>query len=150
MTGVQTCALPILECSVDQQIYNISDSIARFHFVESFEYPNIFIRIKSPQIKKLQAQFFEIIYQGSISLVKAIDVNISSNEDWYTKKTVKKFVIETEYYAFVNNELSKLGTNKKSVLNALGNSAKAKSYIDTNDVDFLSDTSLTKLFQYLN
>jgi hypothetical protein len=44
----------------------------------------------------------------------------------------------------------KLGTNKKSILSALGNNTKAKSYMDTNDVDFLSDTSLTKLFQYLN
>lgn len=140
-----------IECSVDQQVYDVSDSIARFHFVESFEYPNIFIRIKSPQIKKPQAQFFEIIYKGKVSLVKAIELDISSGVDWYTKKAVKKFVIKSEYYALVNNELSKLGTNKKSVLNALGNSAKAKGYIDANnDVDFLSDTSLTKLFQYLN
>lgn len=138
-----------IEYMVNSQIYDVTDSITRFSFTDSLTRINTFIKPVFLS-KNGKTFYYKILVEGNSSLLKSYAAEITTEEDWYTKKITKKYVTKSEYFLLADNKVTKLGTNKRSFIEAFNNDPKVKVQLDKQAPDFKNETSLIHFFEGLN
>jgi len=97
------------------------------------------------------ASFYQVIARGKTQLLKHYRKVIRSDRAFNSATTVKTFVLTDIYYLFANNQISRIKPNQKNILTALSDKAEQlKAYMKSNAIDYKSDVSLAKLFDYYN
>lgn len=92
--------------------------------------------------------FYEILYDGTIKLVKKDFKYIESYQPYITEAVVKTVKEKIKYYTVIDNKLTEFKNNKKS-LEVFGNKAdKIQEYINANKLDLKAEADLIKAFAY--
>ncbi|MBB6108280.1 hypothetical protein [Mucilaginibacter lappiensis] len=97
------------------------------------------------------ASFYQVIAGGKTQLLKHYRKVIRTDQAFNSATATKTFVLTDIYYLFANNQISRIKPNQKSILTALSDKTEQlKAYMKSNAVDYKSDVSLAKLFNYYN
>ncbi len=132
-----------IECMINNQVYDVTDSVMRFSYTDSVMQVNIFFK----QIGK--TIYYKLLVKGNYSLLKIHQAEIASDEDWYTKKVTKKYVIKSGYLLFDGSKAIPIGTSKKSFMAAFNNSPVINEQFDKNTPDLKNESSLIDFFKEL-
>ena len=150
LTGVQlryNVYSQTIECMVNNQIFDVTDSVSSFNYTDSVMQVNTFFKGAAPINAK--SIYFKILVKGNFSLLKSYEAEITSDEDWYTKKVTKKYVTKSDYFLFAGNKVTKLGTSKKSFITAFNNDPVVKDQLNKETPDFKDESSLINFFTAL-
>jgi len=92
--------------------------------------------------------FYEILYDGTIKLVKKDFKYIESYQPYITEAVVKTVKEKIKYYYVIDNKLTEFKNNKKS-LELFGSKAdKIQEYISKEKLDLKVEADLIKVFAY--
>jgi hypothetical protein len=136
-----------VEYLTDNQVYDITDSVAQFQYIDSTSEKNKFLKLKPAGAK---ASFYKVIVPGKYALLKKFEISITSDEDWFTKKISKKYVKKEDFYLLEGGKVSKLGTSKKAITALFKDNADLKAVVNSDNVDARSENSLVSFFQKIN
>ncbi len=132
-----------IEYTINSQVYDVTDSVMRFTYTDSVMQVNTFFKQNGKSI------YYKLLVKGNHSLLKNYQAEISSDEDWYTKKITKKYITKSEYFLFDGTKITQLGTSKKSFMVAFNNSPVVKEQFDKETPDLKDESSLINFFKAL-
>lgn len=138
-----------IECMINGQITDITDSVRSFSYTDSLMRVNTFFK-PAISFSKNDKRFYQLLVKGNFSLLKSYRAEITSDEDWYTKKITKRFIIKSDYFLLSSNRITELGTTKKSFIAAFNNNPSIKDKIEKVHPDLKSEPSLIDFFKELN
>jgi hypothetical protein len=139
-----------LEYMVNNQAYDVTDSVMRFSYTDSAMQVNTFLKPAAFFSKNGKTIYYKLLVKGNYSLLESYQAEITTDEDWYTKKLTKKYIIKSEYFLLEGNKLTQLGTNKKSFMAAFNNNSTIREQVDKQTPDFKDESSLITFFKVLN
>jgi len=138
-----------VECMVNNQVFDVTDSVTSFSYTDSAMQVNSFFKPATFSSKNAKTIYYKSLVKGNFSLIKSYEAEITSDEDWYTKKVTKKYVIKSDYFLFADNKVTKFGTSKKSFITAFNNNPAVKGQLDKGTPDFKDESSLINFFKAL-
>jgi len=92
--------------------------------------------------------FYEILYDGTVKLVKKDFKYIESYQPYITEAVVKTVKERVKYYSVIDNKLTEFKNNKKSLEIFGSKASKVQEYIDQNKLDLKVEADLIKAFAY--
>lgn len=137
-----------IEYSIDNNLYDITDSVSKFTVPPSENHTGNFTKIKTADSKA--PVFLELVAPGKLSIYKLTTVKVNSEEDFYTKRVTQKLEPMITYYAFDGTKYQKIGNGKKDFQNFFKSNDKVKEIIKADDFNFNSDNSIAALAQAIN
>jgi hypothetical protein len=138
-----------IEYSSGDNAYDITDMVSKFNMLSATEnHTGKFIKMQTSDMKT--PAFLELIYADTTSIYKLNTLKVESEEDFYTKKVVKKYVPSNTFYMLSNNTFQKIGSNKKDFQSAFKGNQRAKSILDSSDFSLSADTSVLALGKAIN
>ena len=128
-------------------VYSVQDSLKGFNTADSSGRAHEFLKIMGPK----KADFYEVLVNGKVILLKYYSAKVQSAEDWYTKKQTKTMVKEVTYFSSKDGKVEKLGSNSKSLLAVFSDKQDlVKSFIKDKEPDLKKDEGMIAVFQYYN
>ena len=125
-----------------------ADPIAEFKIIDKTNAFKIFRNgYKSTDITS-EKSFYEVLYDGSTTLLRDPKKNIVEHRVYNSSTAVKSIVETPAYYIQVNGQLIKIKKDKKAILAALGNPAQLDKYIQDNKLNLKDDKDLVKAMLY--
>jgi hypothetical protein len=95
--------------------------------------------------------FYLVLSEGQVSLLKSIRKTISVNKDDISGEVEKKFDVYEDYYIFSGKEIKRLKREKEFILKALADKKDSiESYLKKNPANFKNVNDIIKLFQFYN
>jgi hypothetical protein len=95
--------------------------------------------------------YYLVLSEGSVSLLKSIRKVISINKDDISGEVEKKFVQYEDYYIFFNKQIKRLRKEKEFIMATLAaQKDNIESYLKKSPVNFKNVNDITRLFQYYN
>lgn len=137
-----------IEYATENNIYDITNSVNAFTLKASENHTGKFIKLKNTDSKI--SGFLELVYNGNIRLYKLNSIKVISEENFYTKNITKKYVTSNIYYIASGDKFTKIDSSKKDYLNAFKSNEKVRAFLNSTDVDFNSDNSLTPLAKLID
>lgn len=139
-----------VECMINGQVSDVTDSVASFTYTDSLLRVKTFFKPAAAISKNGKSFYYELLVKGEFSLLKRYRTEITSDEDWYTKKVTKTFTLQSEYYLLAHNKITDLGTSKKSLFAAFDNNPSVKEKFDKQHPDLKNESSLIVFFKELD
>ncbi len=95
--------------------------------------------------------YYELLYDGTVKLLKKNIKQIESNRAYNSAVTTQKIVERTKYFYALNNELVEFKKDTKFLADAFGGKSTAvQQYIKDNNLDLKKDEDLIKVFAYFS
>lgn len=95
--------------------------------------------------------YFQIIYEGKISLLKRTGKFITESKQYNSASTTNSFNTTYSYYSLQNGVLTKISLNKKTIIALFElEEQQLNDYLKQEKIDFKKDADLNKLFTYFN
>jgi hypothetical protein len=138
-----------IEYSSGDNAYDITDMVSKFNMLSAIEnHTGKFTKIQTFDMKA--PSFLELVYTDTIGIYKLNTLKVESEEDFYTKKVVKKYVPSNTFYILSNNTFQKIGSTKKDFQSAFRRNERTKSILESSDFSFSADTSVIALGKAIN
>jgi hypothetical protein len=100
---------------------------------------------------KLDNDYFMVIADGKVSLLKKIWKVIWEEKTYNSSTVVKNILDKSAYYTLSDGKLLQIKPSKKEILNAFpDHKNEVDQYIKTEKISFNNDQDLSKLFIYYN
>jgi len=104
-----------------------------------------------PLDKNNASQFYQVLSDGGLQLLRFIKKEIAEQKDVMTGEVRKEFVTHEEYYTFSNGEIKKLKKDKEYVEELMKDQKeKISEYVKEKKINFKNISNLTTLFDYYN
>jgi len=101
--------------------------------------------------KHKENDFFLVLSEGKITLIKSMNKNIETNKNEFSGEILKEFALKEEYYFIINGVIKRLKKEKNFLLNIMSDkSIKINEYINANKGSFKNEEYLIKLFKHYN
>jgi len=95
--------------------------------------------------------FYQVIAGGKTQLLRHYRKKIRVDQAFNSATATKTFDYTDIYYLYADNKIIRIKPSTKSILTAMGDKqAQIQSYMKSNVVNYKSDASLAKLFNYYN
>jgi len=138
-----------IEYNSGDNAYDITDMVSKLDMLSEME--NHTGKLIKVQILDMKAPaFLELVYADTISIYKLNTLKVESDEDFYTKKVIKKYVPSNTFYILSNNTFQKIGSTKKDFQSAFKENEHAKSILNSSDFNFGIDASIINLGKAIN
>jgi len=97
------------------------------------------------------ASFYQVIAGGKIQLLRHYRKKIRVDQAFNSATATKTFDYTDIYYLYADNKIIRIKPSQKSILAAMGDKqVQIQNYMKSNAVNYKSDASLAKLFNYYN
>src|SRR6476661_1668473 len=94
-------------------------------------------------------QFYQVIYDGGIQLLKRVNASIMETRAYNSATSTKTITPQAQYFLVKDNQPVKIKKDKKAVLDFLSDKApKLETYIKDNQLNLKNDSDLVKLLAY--
>ena len=105
-----------------------------------------------PPIDKFSAnQFYQIIADGKISLLKSLVKSIDTRKNELSGEIVMEFSLSEEFFTYQNGLINRFKRDKNEVLSLFNNQRdKVEAFIKTNKGSFKQEKYLASIFNYYN
>lgn len=104
-----------------------------------------------PSDKSNVSQFYQVLSDGRLQLLRFIKKEIVEQKDVMTGEIRKEFVTREEYYTFSSGEIKKLKKDKEYVEELMKDrEEKITEYVKGKKVNFKNISNLISLFDYYN
>ena len=126
--------------------------IKEVEFSDSTSGKNYKFKTGLPRIdNQNQNNFYLVLSEGSVSLLKSIRKIISVNKDDISGEVEKKLDVYEDYYILSGNEIKRLKKEKEFILKALPDKKDSiESFLKKNPTNFKNVNDIIKLFQFYN
>jgi hypothetical protein len=126
--------------------------IKEIEFFDSSQNKNYKFQTDFPSIdNQNQNNFYQVLSEGSVSLLKSIRKTISVNKNDVSGEVEKQFDLYEDYYIFSNNQLRRLKKEKEFVLKALAEKKDdIETFLKSNAINFKNLNDIIKLFRFYN
>jgi len=95
--------------------------------------------------------FYQVLSDGKIRLLKSLRKVIHQEKNEYTGETQREFREYEEYYFFTDNRMEKIKRDKSFILDMMKDkSQQIEDYLQKNKISFRSMEDLRKLVDYYN
>ena len=132
----------------DGKYLGFADPIAEFKLIDKTDSFRIFRSGLKATDGNSDKSFFEVLYDGSTTLLRDPQKNIVEHRAYNSSTAVKSIVETPAYYVLVNDQLVKIKKDKKSILGVLTNPDQLDKYINDNKLNLKDDRDLAKLMLY--
>ena len=132
------------ELSFEQPVSEFSITILKEDKKQKRLFRNNFTPIKGTT----NLAFYEILYDGTIKLVKKDFKYIESYQPFITEAVVKTVKEKIKYYSVIDNKLTEFKNNKKSLELFGSKKDKIQEYVDKDKLDLKTEADLIKVFAY--
>lgn len=104
-----------------------------------------------PVDKNSSNQFYQVLSDGRLQLLKFIKKDIVERKDVMSGEVRKEFVLHEDYFAFSNGEIKRLKKDKEYIEDLMKDKEeKIREYQKEKKVNFKSISDLVSLFDYYN
>ncbi|QNN41618.1 hypothetical protein [Pedobacter roseus] len=136
-----------LEYTENDNIYAIQDSVQSFTLIDSLGKSHQFTKMGKAQSNN----FYEIVADGKVALLKQYTVKKEVTEDWYTKKKVNKMVQQNIYFTNQGGLIQKFTPSEKNTATVLGDKKnEITAFIKNEQLNLREDDDLAKVFIFYN
>ena len=139
--------------SVDKQDWVFySQFIKEVEFADSLSGNNFKFITGLPAIdNQKQSNFYLVLSEGPMSLLKSIRKVISVTKDDISGEIDKKFDVYEDLYLFDGKEIKRVRKERQFILTVLsGKKAQIETFLKTNSINFKNTQDIVKLFEFYN
>ncbi|HUS03617.1 MAG TPA: hypothetical protein VMY77_17875 [Chitinophagaceae bacterium] len=136
------------------QMFFPPELVKELDIYEKTETKNIMYKFKTgfPKVDNLdQNSFYQVLSEGTISLLKSIRKNLVVNKNDISGEVEKQFIFYENYYLFSNNKMIRLKKDKDFILKLVSaKKDKIEEFMKDHPTNFKNIADLVSLVNFYN